>query len=727
MRRGGTGSVGLALVVGAMLVWLMSGLGAALAAPGDLDPAFGDGGVVRVDVNPHAGNASDDVAIDESGRIVVLATAKDGSGSLLRFAPDGALDLSFGSSGTASLPGGPWQELALQPDGQIVAAGSVDGDFALARFDPQGALDPAFGEGGIATFHVAPTWPLREKESLREQLGEIAIQQDGRIVAAGNGIRCYGECGVGDPVVVRYRTDGSMDPSFGMGGVVAGNSLGSSRPLGRIDSLVLDPRGRVLLGGAAEGNLAVARLDTDGSLDPSFSGDGVFVSTRDTVVEEEIGTYGDARLLVVQPSGRIVVVGELIVLGLRPNGTRDRTFGRDGSSPATVGRWGASFHAEDALADEKGRVLLAGGAGGHTAVLRLFRNGVFDPRFGGDGTVQLDLSSEERPRSNSIERATGIARLTSGSLLSVGFALTRERRWLVLAALRNGDGHRARCHGQPVRLQGTPGDDALEGLGPIAAFGGDDRIASYGGPICAGAGDDFIHRSSSKSIYAGPGDDKVVWYGPARVFGGAGDDTLRAVRGDESGDFAAGGPGRDEMVGGRGPDELLGGPGDDRIFGGGGKDTLRGGRGGDLLIGGPDTDLLLDARGENTLLSGPDGPPVTVYRASRRGFRIRLAVRGRRVTGLHLTVRLHCGKHAPSTTSSTNTNHFGLPIDAAGRFRYSVSERDLEENDYEEYLAGRIRPGSIVGSYREADDFERVHCATGRPGHRLLRFRARRL
>src|SRR5207302_7755525 len=100
-----------------------------------------------------------------------------------------------------------------QPDGKLVVAGYVDltgpYNFALARYRPDGALDTGFGSGGkvITGFGGASA-----------AASGIALQPDGKLVVAGN-------AGIGPDgryryAVVRYSSDGGLDPNFGNGGTV---------------------------------------------------------------------------------------------------------------------------------------------------------------------------------------------------------------------------------------------------------------------------------------------------------------------------------------------------------------------------------------------------------------------------------------------------------------------------------------------------------------------------
>ena len=130
--------------------------GGASAAPGDLDPAFGQGGRVTTSF----GNTDDrawDAVVQPDGRIVVAGSNGFGPGSgfaLARYLPDGSLDPTFSGDGklTTNFPAGYGRALgvALQPDGKIVAAGSAD-QFAVARYNSDGTLDETFSGDGLQT------------------------------------------------------------------------------------------------------------------------------------------------------------------------------------------------------------------------------------------------------------------------------------------------------------------------------------------------------------------------------------------------------------------------------------------------------------------------------------------------------------------------------------------------------------------------------------------------
>ena len=151
--------------------------------------------------------------------------------------------------------------------------------------------------------------------------------------------------------IARYNADGSLDPSFGSGGIVTTPVDYSAR----IEALVLQPDGKIVAGGVTGGffqggRLALARYGTDGTLDSTFGSYGI--------VKTEVDSSGFSSGLALQPDGMIVLAGgQDSVARYRSNGTPDTAFGTNGV--ATSGF--ISFGVVDAVAlQEDGRIVTGG-------------------------------------------------------------------------------------------------------------------------------------------------------------------------------------------------------------------------------------------------------------------------------------------------------------------------------------------------------------------------------
>ena len=144
--------------------------------------------------------------------------------SVLRYNADGSLDTTVGIGGTASVVVGPSAQvlsLVVQPDAMLVAAGSVsttDLTAVLVRFDQNGVLDTAFGTLGIAS---GPTQTFAS---------DLLLDPNGKLVAAGGAGSCVTpfDCIFG---VVRWNADGTVDSSFGSGGVASVFPTGGYYPV----------------------------------------------------------------------------------------------------------------------------------------------------------------------------------------------------------------------------------------------------------------------------------------------------------------------------------------------------------------------------------------------------------------------------------------------------------------------------------------------------------------
>src|SRR5207237_10393012 len=198
----------------------------AQAAAGDLDPTFGSGGMVTTDIN-RSTDLAKAVAIQSDGKLVVVGqTYKNNDYStedfaVTRYNTDGTLDNTFGRGGKVrtDFPGlaAVSSAVVIQPDGKIVVAGGAfpqftfAGNFEVVRYNSNGSLDRSFGNGGIVT----TTFPEGSYAF------DVALQPDGKIIAAGTVFVDFnpGEMSDTDFALARYNSDGSLDTTFGNGGM----------------------------------------------------------------------------------------------------------------------------------------------------------------------------------------------------------------------------------------------------------------------------------------------------------------------------------------------------------------------------------------------------------------------------------------------------------------------------------------------------------------------------
>ncbi len=385
-----------------LLLGVLLGIGGGagvLAQPGTLDPSFGVGGYVTTDFGFHELDESETILVQPDGKILVGGAAFAGPSTsigdfaLARYNPDGTLDASFGVGGLVTTDLGSFGEqildLALQPDGKIVAGGWFDPpeigdifDFALARYLPDGTLDVSFGGSGFVIMDI----------SADEIMVSVLVQPDGKIVGFGWGANPGGE----DLILTRYHQNGTLDPTFGTGGIVKTNISGMGDLAG---GAVLQPDGKIVaVGSTFNGggrDWALVRYNPDGSLDPSFGAAGIATTN--------LGGRSDFSFAVaLQPDGKFVVVGrtdvgatdDIAVARYNPNGTLDSSFGTGG---VVVSDLGSDDEAYAVALQPDGKIVVAGDTGlfrsNDAVVARYLPDGTPDATFGTNGVVISDLGS----------------------------------------------------------------------------------------------------------------------------------------------------------------------------------------------------------------------------------------------------------------------------------------------------------------------------------------------
>jgi len=328
--------------------------------------------------------------------------------------PPSGLDLSFGA-GTGRVTAGPAgvaKAIALLPDGRIVAAIGN----SVARYLADGTLDTTFGSNGSVSNVVGPT-------NFGAEILDLAVQADGRIVAAGTARGSSFSTLAYDFAAARLNADGSRDASFNGGNALQVDWIGAPD---RATRVLLQPDGKIVLAGTAttvytpstdDSAIALVRLNADGSLDTGFGSGGRAVA--------ELAQLDFGQAAVLQPDGRIVVAGRvsdnrgddahLAVARFNADGTLDTTFGSGG----TV-RHGELADATALALQPDGRLVLALAhtEAGNTGfgVVRLNADGSVDTAFGAAGLARLDIGP-------GIDVPLGLALQADGRIVAVGSAL----------------------------------------------------------------------------------------------------------------------------------------------------------------------------------------------------------------------------------------------------------------------------------------------------------------
>ena len=374
--------------------------------PGDLDPTFGNGGIVITNRHNANGNGNNlygayAMAIQADGKIVVVGEAFTNESdwwdfAVVRYNPDGSLDNSFGGGIVNTAVGDSADiahSVAIQTDGKIVVAGSTscapctDYSFAVVRYNPDGSLDTSFNGTGIVSTPVGTG----------SGASDLAIQADGTIVVAGWSRNS-------NFAIVRYNADGSLDTSFnGSGKVVT--------PVGYASSVAIQADGKIVVAGSSSGSIldsyfVIVRYNPDGSLDTSFNGTGNAITS--------VGNSGSsASDLAIQTDGKIVVAGgslaaagnwkttDCAIVRYNPDGSLDTSFG--GTGKILIPDSDSVDYARSVAIQPNGKIVVAGDSsnigsdftveGSDFALVRLNPNGSRDTSFNRTGTVTTSVGN----------------------------------------------------------------------------------------------------------------------------------------------------------------------------------------------------------------------------------------------------------------------------------------------------------------------------------------------
>ncbi|MGC1378571.1 MAG: hypothetical protein WA821_20235 [Anaerolineales bacterium] len=221
---------------------------------GSPDKSFGVNGKALTDFGG-AVDRSSAMLLQPDGKIILAGASNNMGFALARYNANGSPDTSFGNRGkliTNISKNSIADDLALQPDGKIVAAGENDvtGLVVLARYNPNGSLDKTFGVAGI----------LNTKISAEMDGNSLAVQPDGRLMVSGDS---YAGSAPDAFVLARYKSNGALDTTFGANGVAI-TGIGDASWAG---DTAFQPDGKLIVAGGSSTNgyyyLTLARYNVD--------------------------------------------------------------------------------------------------------------------------------------------------------------------------------------------------------------------------------------------------------------------------------------------------------------------------------------------------------------------------------------------------------------------------------------------------------------------------------
>jgi uncharacterized delta-60 repeat protein len=400
------------------------------------DPSFGGSGVLGTQFSsPDTNEAANGLAVQADGKIVVAGFSNNGSNNdfaVARYNSDGTLDTTFSGEGKTTTAIGSSSDIAnsvaVQIDGKIVVAGySFNGsnnDFALARYNSDGTLDTTFSGDG----------KLRTNASSADIANSIAVQDDGKIVVAGYSFNGSNY----DFAILRYNGDGTLDTSFDGDGflpIVFATSDDFAT------NLALQSDGKIVVCGyslfGSDYDFAIARLNSNGTLDTSFSGDGKqLIDLRSQNLNDV------ANDVLIQSDGKIVVAGysysgiddDFAIARFNSNGTLDTSFSGDGISYTGVGP--SNDYATGVAMQSNGKIVVGGyssnGGNNDFALTRYNSDGTLDLSFSGDGKQMIPLGPAN-------DNSTSIAIQNDGNILVTGYVYNGSNNDFALLRLLNAE------------------------------------------------------------------------------------------------------------------------------------------------------------------------------------------------------------------------------------------------------------------------------------------------
>jgi uncharacterized delta-60 repeat protein len=362
---------------------------AAMAASGELDPTFGDGGIARTSFG---GSAESALARQPDGKLVVAGavgvTPDVTAIGVARFDTSGVLDPTFNGTGQVTTDIGAFHDGAvqvlIQPDGKIVVVGTTDtvadgsdANIVVVRYNDDGTLDGGFGSGGIVTTDLGVGTDFAFAG---------ALQSDGKILVVGGGAATSTPS---DEFVIRYTSNGAIDLGFGLAGVVT-LDFGGRNDGGR--AVLAQSDGKIIVAGTSfngplflDGGVAtLTRLDATGTPDPTFgTGGSVVFAPQPINLFDALVRQADGKLVALGATGPGAVTFRLFRF--------DETGSADGAFVGDAIPFFLTNVNPDSLGlAPDGKFVVAGFSTPGFHVARLKGDGTLDDSFAVGGTITIN-------------------------------------------------------------------------------------------------------------------------------------------------------------------------------------------------------------------------------------------------------------------------------------------------------------------------------------------------
>jgi uncharacterized delta-60 repeat protein/uncharacterized repeat protein (TIGR01451 family) len=442
-------------------------LPAAFAAPGDLDPNFGDGGILKLELADFS-NADALVQLP-SGRILSAGgIGETGAGGirdflLMHLTPEGLLDDAFDGDGFLAdsvLDTGSEEitRFLVQTDGKIVASGfnstGMSTEEIVVRYNADGTRDTGFGDGGV--IRPAPGTA-------------IALDLDGSLLVGGPG------SSADKFTVTRYTNAGVLDTGFASGGTLTG-AIG---PASQSDlrTLAVDAENRIVVGTKSDDVDALARFLSDGSPDTDFGTGGfIFNFCNDDDSPTDMAFQSDGKIVLV---AKTIVGGNdrLCLLRFTADGQVDNDFDGDGKVVTDIpGVTKETPTAIDIMKDDRiavGGEVDAAASDSAFFAARYNADGTPDDTFSGDGFAVFNLTPGD------VDFGADVAVLNDGRIAVSGASARSGTAFFDASfVVVEGDVTDLTLTMLPSRTDATVGDGAsitftitVSNKGPLAAHG----------------------------------------------------------------------------------------------------------------------------------------------------------------------------------------------------------------------------------------------------------------
>jgi uncharacterized delta-60 repeat protein len=386
-----------------------------LSQNGQLDETFGNKGIVTTAINLDRSNSEAlTTKIQSDGKIVTGGFCYNGNDydfAVVRYNINGSMDNSFGTNGIVIAPVSSGDDeinsIVIQIDSadgnieKIIACGFTqninDTDFALVRFNPNGSIDSTFGENGNGIVTSGTN-------NLAVYATSAALQKDGKIVIAGYKFNGHDY----DFMLARFSPDGIPDNNFGNANGIVTTEISGIGTNDRAYSVAIQNDGDIVAAGSSdeENSFAAARYKSNGSLDTSFAGKGIAITS--------VGSQGGDRnnvafSIAIQEDDKIILGGrsyneninDITLLRYKSNGEIDSTFNNNGiviTSLQNNSILGSIFIGHPEGGDEK--IIAAGsstnGSDLDITLARYNLDGKLDNSFGNEGIIIIPIAKSDQ-------------------------------------------------------------------------------------------------------------------------------------------------------------------------------------------------------------------------------------------------------------------------------------------------------------------------------------------